>query len=102
MNPYPNPLIRIIIDDEDGELPSIDISHHLDYDDHDDDEEAEEDEEERHRRHQDEAGEYEESVSETSSVDSFIRQLDSLHPYRLFVPQFSSLESPLICFATQE
>lgn len=78
MNPYPNPLIRIIIDDEDGELPSIDISHHHNDDDDEDDDEDEDD------RHQ-ETGHYDETVSETSSVDSFIRQLDSLHPFRLYI-----------------
>lgn len=81
MRPCPKPLIRIIIDDEDGELPSINISPQLDEDeqhsDHSDMSDEEEDDD--HHRH------YHESPghSLSSSVDSFIQHLDSLHPFRL-------------------
>lgn len=73
MKQFPNPLIRIIIDDEDGELPSINIGpqDNEDYGDAFEDEEHEEDEG---------------TFSENSSVDSFIQHLDSLHPFRLYPP----------------
>lgn len=91
MKPCPNPLIRIIIDDEDGELPSINISPQID-DDYDEEvehhhrqrhgdtssEDEEEDDGEEEEHHQDEH--YGDSLS--SSVDSFIQHLDSLHPFR--------------------
>lgn len=79
MRPCPKPLIRIIIDDEDGELPSINISPQLDEDEQQSDHSDMSDEDEDHHRH------YHESPSHSlsSSVDSFIQHLDSLHPFRL-------------------
>ena len=77
--PCSNPLIRIIIDDEDGELPSINISPQID----DDDDEAD-----HHAEHvgdsasEDEDHEHNYAESLSSSVESFMRHLDSLHPLR--------------------
>lgn len=102
--PCSNPLIRIIIDDEDGDLPSINISRQYEEEhegddehvihmqhrlcveqeyqqqDNQDDESSEgtgDEEGEHHEQH------YGESLS--SSVDSFIQHLDSLHPFRWFI-----------------
>lgn len=81
MRPCPKPLIRIVIDDEDGDLPSINISPQLD-DGQEDYEEYEEerDHEEDHGYDDENNGHFGESLS--SSVDSFIQHLDSLHPFR--------------------
>lgn len=78
MRPCPNPLIRIIIDDEDGELPSIDISAPTEGEDY------HQNEEESQRGHEDTESEDGEHFGESlsSSVDSYIHHLDSLHPYR--------------------
>lgn len=89
MRPCPNPLIRIIIDDEDGELPSINISPHIDGEDYEG--VAEEEAEELQHRHaetasEDEEGEERFGESLSSSVDSFIQHLDALHPYRSSSP----------------
>lgn len=82
MKPYPNPLIRIIIDDEDGELPSICISPGIGSEGEEDDDDHDEVDMEEEEEHD---GQYGESLSENSSVDSFIQHLDSLHPFRLYI-----------------
>lgn len=93
MRPCPNPLIRIIIDDEDGDLPSINISpqtedyeqnernEHNNNDDTSQDEDEGDEEHEHHHHHHHYGDSPSHSLS--SSVDSFIQHLDSLHPYRL-------------------